>query len=73
MPREKQLDQPGLDKRHRDRNGEISRKHENTQIKTLRKVYGPNFAHGCGDEEKLSDVLHKLDQRSLSQSTTGTS
>ena len=24
----------------------------------LRKTYGKNFAEGCGDDEKLSDVLH---------------
>jgi hypothetical protein len=27
--------------RHRDKNGEISRKHGNTLVGTLRKTYGP--------------------------------
>ena len=36
-------------------------------IRTLRKTYGPGFAAGCKDDEKLSDVLHKLDETSLSQ------
>jgi hypothetical protein len=31
--------QPGLDNRHRDKNGEIARKHGNTLISTLRKTY----------------------------------
>jgi hypothetical protein len=29
------MQQPGLDNRHRDKNGEISRKHGNTLIRTL--------------------------------------
>ena len=51
--------------RHRDKNGAISRKHGNTLIRTLRKHYGARFANGCSDDENLSDVLHKLDERSL--------
>jgi hypothetical protein len=42
-------------------------KHGNTLMSTLRKHYGPGFAKGCGDDETLSDVLHKLDDQSLSQ------
>jgi hypothetical protein len=61
------MKQPGLDDRHRDKNGEISRKHGNTLVGTLRRTYGPNFAHGCGDHERLSDVLQRLDEASLSQ------
>ena len=34
---------------------------------TLRKTYGPGFAAGRKHDEKLSDVLHKLDEASLSQ------
>jgi hypothetical protein len=52
--------------RHRDKNGEISKKHGNTFIRTLRKTYGVTFARGCQDGEKLSDVLHKIDEPSLS-------
>jgi hypothetical protein len=51
--------------RHRDKNGAISRKHG--LIGTLRKHYGRNFALGCDDEDKLSDVLHKVDEPSLSK------
>jgi hypothetical protein len=53
--------------RHRDKNGQIGRKHGNTLIRTLRKTYGANFAKGCGDNETLSDVLHKLDESSLNK------
>jgi hypothetical protein len=56
-----------IDARHRDRNGEIGRKHGNTLIRTLRKTYGAHFAEGCRDDEKLSDVLHKMDEPSLSK------
>jgi hypothetical protein len=61
------MQQPGLDNRHRDKNGEISRKHGNTLIRTLRETYGPGFAPGCDPNAKLSDCLHQLDEQSLSQ------
>ena len=53
--------------RHRDKNGEMSRKHGNTLIRTLRKHYGKDLAVGCADDEMLSDVLHKVDEPSLSK------
>jgi len=56
-----------LNGRHRDKNGEISRKHGNTLVGTLRKIYGPSFAHGQSDEAKLSDVLAEINEPSLSQ------
>jgi hypothetical protein len=31
------MKQPGLDKRHRDQDGEIRKKNRNTLVKTLRK------------------------------------
>jgi hypothetical protein len=45
----------------------IGRKHGNTPIRTLRKTYGDHFAEGCRDDEKLGDVLHKMDMPSLSR------
>jgi hypothetical protein len=57
--------QPGVDGRHRDKNGEISRKHGNTLIRTLRQTYGDGFAPGRSGDEKLRDVLHDLDEPSL--------
>jgi hypothetical protein len=56
-----------VDARHRDKGGEICRKHGNTLIGTLRISYGSGFAKGCADDEKLSDVLAKLDEQSLSK------
>ena len=61
------MKEPGLDNRHRDKNGEISRKHGNTLIGTLRKQYGAAFAPGFTDTDKLSDVLAKLDETSLTK------
>jgi hypothetical protein len=59
--------QPGLDARHRDKDGRISAKHGNTLIGTLRQTYGSNFAAGEADTAKLGDVLHRLDEPSLQQ------
>ena len=61
------MKQPGLDQRHRDRNGEISRKHGNTLVRTLRRIHGPDFAKGFKETDKLSDVLQTLDEPSLSK------
>jgi hypothetical protein len=60
------MQQPGLHDRHRDKNGEISKKHGNTLVRTLRKIYGQHFAAGEPETAKLSDVLRVLDERSLS-------
>ena len=38
--RESSMSKPGLDGRHRTKDGEISGKHGNTLVRTLRKVYG---------------------------------
>jgi hypothetical protein len=56
-----------FDSRHRDKGGEISRKHGNTLIRTLRKTYGQSFAGSYGNKKKLGEVLHKLDEPSLSR------
>jgi hypothetical protein len=61
------MQQPGLDQRHRDKNGEISKKHGNTLISTLRRTYGADFAPGIPGDTKLSDVLHRLDEPSLAK------
>ena len=65
--RESSMSKAGLDNRHRNKDGEISHKHGNTVIRTLRKIYGPGFAAGYPDTEKLSDVLAQLNETSLSQ------
>ena len=59
------MKQPGLNHRHRDKDGTIARKHGNTLISTLRQTYGQKFAPGIDGNAKLSDVLHQLDKPSL--------
>jgi hypothetical protein len=59
------MEQPGLDQRHRDKNGEISRNHGNTLIGTLRKSFGIRFVPGQQDDTKLSSVLETPDEESL--------
>jgi hypothetical protein len=57
----------GIDHRHRDNHGAISKKHGNTLISTLRKIYGNNFAAGYSETAKLNEVLQSLNETSLSQ------
>ena len=61
------MSKPGLDGRHRNKDGEISGKHGTTLIRTLRKVYGRSFAAGYPETENLSEVLLNLNETSLSQ------
>jgi hypothetical protein len=64
---ESSMSKAGLDNRHRNHDGEISHKHGNTLVGTLRKIYGPGFAAGYPQTEKLSEVLLQLNETSLSQ------
>jgi len=61
------MQQPGPDSRYRDEDGRIAKKHGNTLIGTLRQTYGPRFAHAFADDQKLGDVLDRVDEESLSQ------
>lgn len=58
--------QPGLDSRHRNVGGETSQKHGNTQVGTLRGIYGDTFAQGTRSDAKLSTVLDRAGAKSLS-------
>jgi hypothetical protein len=64
---ESSMSKAGLDNRHRNRDGEISHKHGDTLIRTLRKVYGQSFAAGYPDTEKLGEVILQLNATSVSQ------
>jgi hypothetical protein len=64
---ESTMSKAGLDNRHRNHDGEISHKHGNTMIRTLRKVYGQSFAAGHPETRTLSEVLLQLNETSLSQ------
>jgi hypothetical protein len=61
------MKETGLDGRHRDKDGAISKKHGNTLIGTLRKIYGQSFAAGHPQTATLSEVLLQLNETSLSQ------
>jgi len=61
------MTQSGLAGSHRTETGEISHKHGNTRIGTLRKTYGRGFTFGCSDDHTLADVLKRLDEPSLTQ------
>jgi hypothetical protein len=61
------LEQPGLDNRHRDKNGQIARKHGNALIATLRQTYGTNSASDFPADAKLIDVLLQLNEPSLTR------
>ena len=60
------MSKPNLDGRHRDKDGEISSKHGNTLVGTLRKIYGRGFAAGYPETATLSEVLLQLNETSLS-------
>jgi hypothetical protein len=57
----------GLDNRHRNHDGEISHKHGNTTVQTLREIYGQSFAAGHPETKTLSEVLLQPNETSLSQ------
>jgi hypothetical protein len=59
------MKQPGLDDRHRDKDGEIHRKRSDTLVGTLRKEYGPEVAKGCRSDAKLGTVLKREGAKSL--------
>jgi hypothetical protein len=61
------MSKAGLDNCHRNNDGEIGGKHGNTLIRTLRKVYRPSFAAGYTETDKVSEVLRKLNEISLSR------
>ena len=48
------MSKPGLDGRHRDKNGVISSKHGDILIRTLRKTYGKGFGADL-ETAKLSE------------------
>lgn len=57
--------QPGLDRRHRDKDGEIHHKMGNTKIGTLRETYGDDFALGRRSDMKLEKLLKETGAKSL--------
>ncbi|MGH7034236.1 MAG: hypothetical protein ACREFL_10945 [Stellaceae bacterium] len=58
---------PGLDDRCRDQDGEIRHKRRDTQVKTLRGIYGDDFAAGTRSDATLGTVLDRADAETLSE------
>ena len=58
--------QPGLDGRHRDIDGAIRRKNENTRLDTLRQTYGDEFAAPYRGDMQLGTLLDRSEANSLS-------
>jgi hypothetical protein len=59
--------QPGLDRRHRDDDGQIRRKNGNTRVDTLRETYSEDFARGYRGDMKLETLLERTSSASLSE------
>jgi hypothetical protein len=55
----------GLDGRHRDKSGRIEKKHGNTEVGSLRKEHGKNFAKGRRSNLKLKTLLAETESASL--------
>ena len=50
--------------------GALKARYGTTPIGKLRTLYGPQFARGCTDGVTLSEVLHKLDETTLTKLVT---
>jgi hypothetical protein len=61
------MKEPGLDDRHRDKDGQIQQKNGATRIGTLRETYGPDFAQGRRSDMKLDTLLAEEGATSLSE------
>ena len=58
--------QQGLASRCRNENGQIRDKRDDTQVGTLRKTYGPDFAPGVRSDMHLGTLLARKNAPSLS-------
>lgn len=58
--------QPGLDNRHRNQDGTIHRKRGDTEVGTLRGIYGEEFAPGVRSDMHLDTLLKRSGADSLS-------
>lgn len=67
MTRNKGHREIGLDERTRDCDGEIRQKRGDTLVKTLRKIYGPDFASGVRSDTRLDTLRERAGDESLSK------
>jgi uncharacterized protein Veg len=61
------MKEPGLDGRHRDKDGEIDRKRRNTKVGTLRDTYGEDFLSDFRSDATLGTVLDETGADSLTE------
>ena len=61
----------GLDGRTRDQDGEIRRKRGDTQVGTLRGIYGDGFASGVRSDMRLDTLLQRENKASLDDYVKG--
>jgi hypothetical protein len=61
------MERPGSDRSLRDKNSAIARRHGEAEIRTLRKIYGKEFAEGLPDATPLSEALDRLDAKALAE------
>jgi hypothetical protein len=59
------MKEPGLDGRHRDKDGEIDRKRSDTRVDTLRETYGDDFLSDFRGDAHLGTVLDETGADSL--------
>jgi hypothetical protein len=52
---------------HADKNGIIARTYRDTELRTLRNMYGKGFAHEFPDHAKLSELIGRMEPSALSQ------
>lgn len=57
----------GLDNRTRDDDGEIRQKRGDTLVRTLREIYGRDFAPGVRSDMRLDTLRERMGDESLSQ------
>ncbi|MCC6781153.1 MAG: hypothetical protein IT537_31660 [Hyphomicrobiales bacterium] len=60
-----QAKQPGLDGRHRNDDGTTRAKRGDTEVGTLRRIYGDDFAAGHRSDMRLDTLLKREGVKSL--------
>lgn len=61
------MKEPGLDDRHRDQDGEIRRKRSDSEVGTLREIYGQDFLRDFRSDATLGTVLEETNSDSLTE------
>ncbi len=67
MANGKKHHQIGLDDRTRDDDGAIRQKRGDTLVRTLRQIYGPDFAPDVRSDMRLDTLRERFGEESLSR------